>query len=44
VGHGLLLDGKIVLGVDHRLAHSNPALVSAPSEKSFSSAKAPILA
>src|SRR5579863_7187279 len=40
----LLLDGKIMLGVDHRLALSNPALVSAPSKKSFSSVRAPILA
>ena len=29
----LFLDGKIVLGIDHRLALSNPALVSAPSKK-----------
>ena len=28
---GLLLDGKIVLGIDHRFTLSNPALVSAPS-------------
>jgi hypothetical protein len=40
----LLLDRKIVFRVDHRLTLSNPALVSAPSKKSFSSAKAPILA
>src|ERR1019366_337551 len=42
--HGLLLDGKIVLGVDHRFTLSSPALVSAPSKKSFSSVRAPILA
>jgi hypothetical protein len=40
----LLLDGKIVLRVDHRFALSNPALVSAPSKKSFSSVSSPILA
>jgi hypothetical protein len=28
----LLLDGKIVHGIDHRLALSNPDLLSAPSE------------
>jgi len=33
-----------VLTVDHRLALSNPALVSAPSKKSFSSVSSPILA
>ena len=33
---GLLLDRKIVLGIDHRFALSSPALVSAPSKKSFS--------
>src|ERR1017187_6077758 len=41
---GLLLDGKVVLGVDHRFALSSPALVSAPSKKSFSSVSSPILA
>lgn len=30
-------DRQIVLTVDHRFALSNPALVSAPSKKSFSS-------
>jgi len=30
--------------VDHRLALSNPALMSAPSKKSFSSVNSPILA
>jgi hypothetical protein len=40
----LLLDGKVVLGVDHRFALSSPALVSAPSKKSFSSVNWPILA
>jgi hypothetical protein len=34
----LLGDRQIVLTVDHRFALSNPALVSAPSKKSFSSA------
>jgi hypothetical protein len=33
-----------VLTVDHRFALSNPALVSAPSKKSFSSVNSPILA
>src|SRR5215472_16157274 len=33
----LLGDGQIVLTVDHRFALSNPALVSAPSRKSFPS-------
>src|ERR1022692_3428276 len=41
---GLLLDGKIVRGVDHRFALRSPALVSAPSKKSFSRVSAPILA
>src|SRR5674476_640463 len=40
----LLCDRKIVLAVDHRFALSNPALVSAPSKKSFSSVSSPILA
>src|SRR3974377_2353032 len=37
-------DGKIVIAVDHRFALSMPALVSAPSKKSFSSVSSPILA
>jgi len=41
---GLLRDRQIVLTVDHRFALSNPALVSAPSKKSFSSVSSPILA
>src|SRR3981081_4103387 len=40
----LLGDRQIVLTVDHRFAISNPALVSAPSKKSFSSVSSPILA
>src|SRR5215212_5334699 len=40
----LLGDRQIVLTVDHRFALSNPALVSAPSKKSFSSVSSPILA
>ncbi len=40
---GLLGDRKIVFAVDHRFALSKPALVSAPSKKSFSSVSAPIL-
>src|ERR1035437_10168415 len=40
----LFLDGKIVLRVDHCFTLSNPALVSAPSKKSFSSVNSPILA
>src|SRR5258705_7819723 len=40
----LLGDRQIVLAVDHRFALSNPALVSAPSKKSFSSVSSPILA
>src|SRR5450631_3632667 len=35
---------QIVLTVDHRFALSNPALVSSPSKKSFSSVSSPILA
>src|SRR5437764_14964056 len=35
---------QIVSTVDHRFALSNPALVSAPSKKSFSSVNSPILA
>ena len=41
---GLLGDRQIVPAVDHRFALSNPALVSAPSKKSFSSVNSPILA
>src|SRR5437879_13863915 len=37
-------DRQIVFTVDHRFALSNPALVSAPSKKSFSSVSSPILA
>src|ERR1017187_3254539 len=40
----LLCDRQIVLTVDHRFAFSNPALLSAPSKKSFSSVSSPILA
>src|SRR6478736_6264824 len=40
----LLRDRQIVLAVDHRFALSKPALVSAPSKKSFSSVNSPILA
>jgi hypothetical protein len=40
----LFLDRKVVLRVDHRFTLSNPALVSAPSKKSFSSVSSPILA
>src|SRR6202162_4850843 len=40
----LLGDRQIVCTVDHRFALSNPALVSAPSKKSFSSVSSPILA
>src|SRR6516164_11300803 len=39
----LLGDRQIVRAVDHRFALSNPALVSAPSKKSFSSVSSPIL-
>src|SRR6185312_14181390 len=41
---GLLADRQVVSAVDHRFALSNPALVSAPSKKSFSSVSSPILA
>src|SRR5208283_5371237 len=41
---GLLGDRQIVRAVDHRFALSNPALLSAPSKKSFSSVNSPILA
>src|SRR5437762_14068293 len=37
-------DRQIVSTVDHRFALSNPALVSAPSKKSFSRVNSPILA
>src|SRR3954471_4155579 len=40
----LLGDRQIVLTVDHRFALSNPALMSAPSKKSFTSVSSPILA
>src|SRR5256714_10259607 len=40
----LLGDRQILLTVDNRFALSNPALVSAPSKKSFSSVSSPILA
>src|SRR5271156_1423653 len=40
----LLCDRQIVLTVDHRFALSRPALLSAPSKKSFSSASSPIFA
>ena len=41
---GLLLDGQLVRGADHCFTLSIPALLSAPSKKSFSSARATILA
>ena len=41
---GLPGDRQVVLTVDHRFALSNPALVSAPSKKSFSRVSSPILA
>src|ERR1700680_2138073 len=41
---GLPGNRQFVLTVDHRFALSNPALVSAPSKKSFSSVSSPILA
>src|SRR6266849_11188243 len=41
---GLPNDRQIVPAVDHRFALSNPALVSAPSKKSFSSVNSPIWA
>src|SRR3954468_23650251 len=37
-------DGQLVRPVDHRLALSSPALLSAPSKKSFVSVSSPILA
>jgi hypothetical protein len=39
----LLRDRQIVPAVDHRFSLSNPALVSVPSKKSFSSVSSPIL-
>src|SRR5450631_3600991 len=43
---GVSLPGnaQLVITVDHRFAFSNPALLSAPSKKSFSSVSSPILA
>jgi len=41
---GLALDRQAVIAVDHRFTLSNPALLSAPSKKSFSRASWPILA
>src|SRR6185503_13580092 len=41
---GLLPNAQRVITVDHRFALSNPALVSAPSKKSFSNVSSPILA
>src|SRR6267142_5772313 len=40
----LLRDAQLVTTVDHRFAFSNPALLSAPSKKSFSKVSSPILA
>src|SRR5450432_3028266 len=37
-------DRQIMVTVDHRFALSNPALVSVPSKKSFSSVSSPIFA
>ena len=37
-------DRKIVIAVDHLFALSNPALVSAPDKKSFSSVSSPTFA
>src|SRR5450432_4259126 len=37
-------NAQLVITVDHRFAFSNPALLSAPSKKSFSSVSSPILA
>ncbi len=37
-------DRKIVIAVDHLFALSNPAFVSAPDKKSFSSVSSPIFA
>lgn len=41
---GLLLDRKIVREISHRRALSKPALATAPSIRSFSSVRVPILA
>src|ERR1700675_2266092 len=41
---GLLRDAQRVTTVDHRFAFSNPALLSAPSKKSFSNVSSPIFA
>ena len=43
-GLGLFRDAQRMITVDHRFALSNPALVSAPSKKSFSSVNSPIFA
>src|SRR5271166_3021239 len=43
-GRRLLCNRQSVLAIDHRFALSRPALVSAPSKKSFSSVSSPILA
>src|SRR6266576_1317414 len=40
----LFANRKSVFAVDHRLALSKPALLSAPSKKSFSRVSSPILA
>ena len=41
---GLFGDGELMGTVYHRFTLSNPALVSAPSKKSFSRVSSPILA
>src|SRR5450432_2049927 len=41
---GLPGDRQVMRAVDHRFALSRPALLSAPSKKSFSSVSSPILA
>src|SRR5204863_4163879 len=43
-GLRLLADRQIVPAVNHRFALSNPALLSAPSKKSFSNVSSPIFA
>src|SRR5208282_3213121 len=43
-GLRLLTERQSVLTVDHRFALSKPALLSAPSKKSFSSVNSPIFA
>src|SRR5215472_2449175 len=40
----LFANRQIVFAVNHRFAVSNPALLSAPSKKSFSKVNSPILA